>query len=123
MAKRSLLVVLAFVAALLFVGGTRRCNAQPADEYCCLCADCADGGCVLVPVTAPGFENAQHTCPTFCPADCHGSLLVEGACSEHTAAECPVTERAPALSPWALALCIAALGIYGVRRARRSVAR
>ncbi len=123
MAKRPLLVALIFVAVLLIVGAARPTKAQPsvpADAYCCLCADCAGAGCVLVPVLAPGFANPEHTCPTFCPMDCHGSLLVEGACSEHTAAECPVTERAPIFSPWAAALCLASLGGYGMRRLRRS---
>lgn len=122
MAKRLSLLVLVAVVILVSAGHTRSGMAQAdgADAYCCLCADCAGTGCVLVPVLAPGFVNAEHTCPTFCPMDCHGSLLVEGACSEHTAAECPVTERAPTLSPGAVALCVAALGLYGVRRVRRS---
>ena len=120
--KRSLLALLIGLVVLLAAGSTRWGVAQAdgADAYCCLCADCAGAGCVLVPVLAPGFANPEHTCPTLCPMDCRGSLLVEGACSEHTAAECPVTERAPALSPWVGALCVAALGAYGVRRVRRS---
>ena len=121
--NRLQLVFMVAVVALLATGTARPGNVQatpPVEAYCCLCADCLSGGCVLVDVMANGYGNPEHTCPTFCPEDCHGSLQVEGACAEHTAAECPVTERAPALSPWAVALCVAALGAYGMRRVRRS---
>ncbi len=119
---KSPLVMLVIAVTLLLA---RSGNAQPpppVDAYCCLCADCAGAGCVLVDVVEKtiGLSNVGEPCPGFCPMDCHGSVLVDGACAEHTTAECPVTERAPVLSPWAAALCIAALGAYGLRRVWRS---
>ena len=122
MAKPLSFVALLSVAVLLGASAalpSRALPSSPDEPYCCLCADCAGAGCVLVDVMAL-TADAGHACTASCPMDCHGSVLVEGACAEHTAAECPVTERAPALSPWAVALCVAALGVYGVRRVRRS---
>ena len=127
----SLLMLLVAVAVLLASAVARPCEAQPSPEeaYCCLCAGCPGAGCVLVDVVPPcqapgepglGTANVGGACPTFCPMDCQGSRLVAGTCAEHTVAECPVVERAPALSPWALAVCVAALGVFGIRRARRS---
>lgn len=130
MLKRSPFMLLVGVAVFLAAGvahyGTAQAN--PAEEYCCLCggcpaALCAQGApCVLVdvPPMTSGGANVGKTCPTFCPTGCNRSVLLEGACVLHTAAECPLTDPAPVLSLSALVLCIVALCAYGVRQVRRS---
>ncbi len=110
------------IVLLLSAGASRSVRAQEA--YCCLCASCGPtGACVRVDVgmMSGGLANVGKPCPQFCPTDCLGrSVLEEGICADQTDTECPRTDPAPTLSLSALAFCVAALGLYGVRRVRRS---
>ena len=121
MVKRSPVVLFVTVVVLL-AAGNRRAEADAVEGYCCLCGACPAAACLLVdvPPMTTGIANVGKACPDLCPTGCNRSILLDGACALHTAAECPKTDPAPVLSLSVLVLCIAVLGSYGVRRLRRA---
>jgi hypothetical protein len=117
--KRIPFVLLGVALVVLLAVRPGKVQAQ-LESYCCLCGGCPEAACVLVPLIPGGVANVGKACPTFCPTNCERSVIVEGSCDLHTAAECPQQAPAPALSWWALVICAAALGAYGLRRVRHT---